>query len=303
MRESELLAHIYARSRDLPEPIRIGPGDDAALLSFSGEGSSDRGTEVLVTVDQLIEGRHYDPSTATLDEVARKGVARSISDIAAMGGSPRCGLATGALRDGFAKPDALFEAMARWAMHWGAPLTGGDIAYLDGPTVLTVTVIGAPHATRGAVRRAGARLGDGLYVTGAIGGSLESGRHLSFEPRVEEAAWLCDTLGENLRAMIDLSDGLGRDADRLAEASGVGLEIEALAIPLAEGVDAWRDAIGDGEDYELLFAAAGDVPRVCEATGAAITRIGRVVESVGCTAISPEGERIAIDDLGWDHAG
>lgn len=297
MRESDLLRHIEVRSRDLAGrgPVVVGPGDDAAVLNLPG------GT--LATVDQLVEARHFDIRTTPIDLIARKAVARSVSDIAAMGGSPLCGLATGCLPAGYDHADELFDRMAHWARHWTCPLVGGDIATASGPMVLTVTVLGLPHATRGPVLRSGARPGDHVYVTGALGGSLASGRHLTFEPRLVEAAWLCDTLGEALHAMIDISDGVGRDAARIARASSVRLRLESGALSLHPGVPNWRTAAGEGEDYELLFTAAGDVelPRTCPATGVALTRIGAVSEGSGCFIRTPDNHLLPADDLGWDH--
>ncbi|MEC9373299.1 MAG: thiamine-phosphate kinase [Planctomycetota bacterium] len=294
MRESELLAHIYERSTGLPPVISVGPGDDAAEIVVEGG-------RALVTVDQLVEGRHYDPATTDVDLVARKAVGRSVSDIAAMGGRPTCAFATAALREGFADADRLFDRMAAWAKGWGCPLAGGDIATVDGPTVLTVTVMGTPHAGRGSVLRSGARVGDSVYVTGKVGGAFASGRHLMFEPRVREGSWLCDALGERLRAMIDVSDGVGRDAGRVAKMSGARIEIDAGALPLHEDAGDWREAVGAGEDYELLFCASGEVAERCAETGTVITKIGRVVEGEGCFVVAPDGARVDARELGWDH--
>lgn len=296
MRESELLEHIYARSAGLAASggwsVVVGPGDDAAVLR------SPAGDTLLITVDQLVEGRHYEPGTA-IDLIARKAVARSVSDIAAMGGRPSWATATAVLPKGYAHADGLFDAMARWAAHWGCPLIGGDIAShgsSDHPLTLTVTVAGAPIAEP--VRRSGARAGDGVYVTGALGGSLGSGRHLTFEPRVGAAAGLVAALGARLHAMIDLSDGLGRDAGRVARASGVRVELDAAAIPRHAGVETWRDAAGDGENHELCFAAAGDVPG--EVAGVAVTRVGRALEGAGCVVLDG-GRAVEAGELGWDH--
>jgi len=300
MRESELLRHIYARSRGLPTPIEVGPGDDAAVIRLGGD------EPILATVDQLVEGRHYDPAITTLEHIARKGVARSVSDIAAMGGRPTAGLATAALRDGFDDADALFDSMARWARSWNAPLAGGDIATIDGPTVLTVSIFGRSHPVRGPVLRSGARPGDVLFVTGSVGGSFASGRHLTFAPRIEEGHWLCETLGEDLRAMIDLSDGLGRDAARLAAASGVRVTIDAERAPLSPRVTDRMDAIGEGEDYELLFAVSPDaaerMPARCPGVDTPITRLGTVEEGEGCIVRTRRGDLIDAAELGWDHA-
>ncbi|MGH7130654.1 MAG: thiamine-phosphate kinase [Phycisphaerales bacterium] len=306
MRESELLRHIAERSpvRALGPGVVVGPGDDCAVLAPSGR-------DLLVTVDHLVEGRHFAPHPGTpIDAIARKAVARSVSDIAAMAGTPAWGLATGALppewmAGGRAGADELFDRMAHWARHWHCPLVGGDISSLPGgagsPLVLTVTVAGHVHATRGAVLRSGACAGDAVWMTGRIGGSLKSGRHLTFEPRVAEGRWLADTLGEDLHAMIDVSDGLGRDAGRIAAASGVRVEIERARVPLHG--DAGATALADGEDYELVFttAAGVELPPACPLTGVALTRIGRVATGGGCGIIEPDGCVVEGADLGWDH--
>lgn len=297
MRESELLEHIRVRSAGLAGAggVVVGPGDDCAVL-LVGDGL------MLATVDQLIDGRHFRLGETAIDMVARKAVARSVSDIAAMGGIPRFALATGALPRGFERGDALFERMHHWGNEFGCPLVGGDIAMTDGPMVLTVTVLGVARGARGPVLRAGARVGDGVFVTGALGGSFNSGRHLSFVPRVTEGQWLCDVLGERLGAMIDLSDGVGRDGGRVADASGVCIEIEAGWLPRHAGVVDWRAAVSDGEDYELLFTASGDVPGVCPATGVSVTRIGVVSAGSGCVVVDGSA-RVDVRDLGWDHRG
>ncbi len=290
--------------------VVVGPGDDCAVVRT---GSGD---QVLLTVDQLVEGRHFASGTP-VDRIARKIMARSVSDIAAMGGTPNWALATGALPAEYEKADALFDSMARWANHWGCPLVGGDIAIFEpagnvvvdgepaaqGAMVLTVTVGGSPHVRRGPVLRSGARAGDALWVTGRLGGSLASGRHLTFEPRVREGTWLCDRLGEHLHAMIDLSDGLGIDAGRVAAASGTRVEIDAYRLPMHEGVNDRLAAMGDGEDYELCFTTTGtiELPGTCEETGTLLTRIGCVKAGGGCVAVDEKGTAIDVSRLGWDH--
>ncbi len=298
--ESELLRHIYARSASLGasmgDVLDIGPGDDCASIRV-------RDGSLLLTVDQLVEGRHYTPETP-LDLIARKCVARSVSDIAAMGGAPLVALATGALNDMFENENELFDAMHRWAADFGCPLVGGDIARTAGPTVLTCTVLGTPHPTRGAVTRAGAQAGDGVYIVGRIGDSFRSGRHLTFTPQLNEARWLCDSLGADLHAMLDVSDGVGRDAARIAEASGVRLELRAESLPLHDATE-WMAALAEGEDYTLLFTASRDPGASCPATGEPVTRVGTVLErdasSPICEVIAPSGERLDGASLGWDH--
>lgn len=305
MRESDLLDHIYRSTGSMGlqfAQVVVGPGDDAAVVRTPA------GDTLVLTVDQLVEGRHYDPATP-VDLVARKAIARSISDLAAMGADPFVGLATGALPDGYAHADELVDRLHAWANHWRLPLVGGDIAVTPGPLVLTVTAIGRPHAdergrTHGPFLRSAARPGDEVFVTGSLGASLETGWHLGFEPRLREAALIAEQLGPHLHALIDLSDGLGCDADRVGRASGVLLEIDATRLPLRRDDLDWRRAASDGEDYELLLTAGADRPEDPPMT----TRVGRVVEDspadpAGCVIIDPAGVRHRARDLGWDHAG
>lgn len=285
--------------------VLLGPGDDCAAVRPPGGA-------MLLTVDQVIERRHFVPGTP-LDLVARKAVARSISDLAAMGATPWCALATGALPAGFpqADADALCVSIKKWAENWNCPLVGGDLASLPEPTsplMLTVTAIGVAHASGHVATRGGAKPGDHVYVTGALGGSLDRatgmGRHLTFEPRVREAAWLLDTFGTRVHAMIDLSDGLGRDASRIAEASRVRLELDAEAIPRHGGVDDWRAAAGDGEDYELLVCIdpACAVPALIQSTGTRLTRVGSVAPGAGCV-VQDGADVHDVRAVGWDHNG
>lgn len=307
MRETHLLGHISARwaAQAARHPgVLVGPGDDCAVLRDGGPAPS-AGTGLLVTVDHLVEGRHYAVGTP-LELVARKALARSVSDIAAMAGTPAWSLATAALPPGYPDADAaeLVDHLNRFAEHWGCPIVGGDVATTtDGaPVVLTVTVAGRAHATRGPVLRSAARPGDVCWMTGALGGSLPSGRHLTFEPRLAEARHLAGTLGERLHAMIDLSDGLGRDAARVAAASGARIVLEAPRFPLHPGADL-ATAAGDGEDYELFFTTAADaqLPPHCPATGTPYTRIGRVEVGAGCVIVDAHGREWDCTQLGWEH--
>ena len=326
MRESELLSHIQQHSADIlarfPHVI-AGPGHDCAVVALPG------GECMLLKVDQLIEGLHFAPFPATpIELIARKGIARAISDVAAAGGKPIATLVGGVLPHHCPWAAELFDHLSAWAAHWNAPLVGGDTSIWpdratgratetgsaipapsvqtpSSPLVLSITIIGTPHPTRGPILRAGARPGDHLYVTGALGGSFDKktgrGTHLTFEPRLREAAFLCESLGDNLHAMMDISDGLGRDAARLAAASGVRIEIDAAAIPVTPG-STWQDALADGEDYELLFTApaTATVPAACPGTQTPITRIGAIFRGSGCFARSGRVE-YDCSTLGWEH--
>lgn len=306
MRESDLLAHIARRSAELQRQfpqVLIGPGDDCAHVA-AGPGG------VLVSVDHVIEGRHVSgpllEGATPLELVARKAIARSVSDLAAMAGTPQWALATAALPGDWpqAMADELFDHMHKWANHFGCPLVGGDIATQasGAALVLTTTVAGTPHKTRGPVRRDGACVGDDVWVTGRLGGSFASGRHLTFEPRVREAIALADLLGDRLHAMIDVSDGLGRDSARIGAASRVMLRLQQARVPLHDG----SVSPHEGEDHELLFTVAADAVMPAMIAGMELTKIGTVSAANGaggCVMIESDGRVIDVAELGWDHAG
>lgn len=302
-RELELLEGVYARNAALPASVLIPPGDDMAAVAFGSE-------TLLIAVDQVVGGRHFVASTPPTS-IGRKAVVRNVSDVAAMAARPVATVVAAALPADYGRErsEALFEGLRSTAERYGCPLVGGDITiHADpaAPLVCSVTIVARP-AWPGArvVSRRGARVGDGVYVTGALGGSFEpdgGGRHLAAEPRVEEAIGLLKHLGERLHAMIDVSDGVGRDAAHLVERDrDLAIEIDADRVPCAEGLG-WRRALSDGEDYELLFVAEGAVP---ERVGAvAVTRIGAVrVRGVGEAAVLVrEGESLHdASRWGWEH--
>lgn len=292
MNESALLTLIQSRSQGLAltgAELLVGPGDDAAVVRVAG------GERLVLTVDQLVEGRHSAPGTA-LELVARKAVARSVSDVAAMGAVPVWAMATGLLPKGFERGDELFAALYRWANLFGCPLIGGDIATGPGPMALTVTVCGRMEEGHEPKLRSGARAGDEVWLTGPVGSSLASGWHLAFEPRVDVGR-AASALAE-VHAMIDLSDGLGRDAGRVGRASKVSIEMDASRIPLREGATDWRTAIGDGEDYELLIVGQNLARRIPGLVGP----IGVVREGEpGAVVIDETGTRYDVGEAGWDH--
>lgn len=294
MRERELLQRIASRSADLDASfshVLVGPGDDCAVIAADPH-------PLLLTTDHLVQHRHFDDGLP-LELIARKAILRSVSDIAAMAGTPAWALATALLPTGYAHADELFDHMARFAREFGCPLVGGDIASLppesDSPISLTVTIGG--HAAR-PVLRSGARASDAVYVSGALGGSLQNQRHAKAKPRIELALHLA----EHLTSMIDVSDGLGIDAARIAKASNVRIELDAAAIPVhpdAEGIEA---ALGDGEDYELLFTAPNDAPIPAQSEGTPITRIGRTTSGDPATIlVLADGSRRDVSAQGFEH--
>lgn len=328
VRESDLLDSILSMARanasKAHQGVHIGPGDDCAALVLPTHAGNP--ATLLASVDHCIDGRHFlgpwrmagreDAALdTTIDLIARKAIARSVSDIAAMAGQPLWCLATAAFPDGFdpALAQEIAQRLHAWAIHWHCPIVGGDIASLpaSSPLVLTVTILGRPHPVRGSVTRSGAKPGDRILVTGTIGGSFESGKHLRFEPRIREATALADVLGPNLHALIDLSDGLGRDAARIAKASGVRITLDAREIPWTESrrdPSLHTKAAGEGEDYELLAAVdpTVDLAVVRDAFHRAgintpIHHIAAVRAGQGCTLRLLDGATINAENIGWDH--
>ncbi len=314
MREFSLLQHVYASNPSLDRRVLIPPGDDMAMVALSAASGGRAGSGcVLAAVDQLVAGRHFDASVTPVELVGRKAVARSLSDVAAMAARPLCTLAAVTLPPEYGEPNAtrLFDAMRRTAEQFECPLVGGDIAFHPRgglPLVCSVTVLAEPiDEAHPPVTRRGAQPGDGVYVTGTVGGSLGAdrlGKHLTFDPRINEAIEIRLALGDRLHAMLDISDGLGRDAAHLVEGADLTIEIEVSRIPLTPG-RAWREALSDGEDYELCFTAAGQAPG--RVRNLPVTRVGRVVRGGGCEAgraiaITPSGERVDISVAGWEHA-
>lgn len=301
MREFDLLKHIYSSNSSLGERVLVPPGDDMAMLELNGR-------RLLAAVDQVIDGRHFRLATTPIELIGRKAVTRSLSDIAAMAGNPVAALAAATLPPNFGqeRANALFDAMRQTAAHYDCPLVGGDLAFhadASHPLICSVTVLAEPPSS-GAVLRSGAKPGDVVCVTGPLGGSLEPdglGRHLTFEPRIKLAQQTAAALGDRLHAMIDISDGLGRDASHIAEMSGVQIVLDAAKIPCQPGCD-WRRALADGEDYELCFAAAPPAPARIGTT--AIVQVGEVLAArVGGPLVAViSGEKwFAADEFGWQH--
>ena len=258
--------------------VLCGVGDDCAVLRGPGRKLQ------LFASDMLVEGVHFrrrDPAGA----IGWKALAVNVSDIAAMGGLPRHAVVSiGLPREipvSFA--DGLYRGLRRCAKRYGVNLVGGDTVRAP-QVVVDVAILGEVEKGR-VVYRSGAKVGDTLLVTGRLGGSLRSGRHLRFSPRLREARALGARAG--LHAMMDLSDGLSQDLPRICRASGVGAALEVEAIPRHAGCSLTQ-ALTDGEDFELLIAAAKeDSDRLLSWARrnlpCGLHRIGTVVAAKGMT--------------------
>jgi len=315
MRELELLSHIYRSNPALPGTVTIPPGDDMGALTVGGG-------RALVTVDQLADGVHFDLTIHPLEKIGRKAITRNLSDVAAMAAKPVGAVAAACLPKGFGEERAktLFDAMRATAESFDCPLIGGDISTWDQRLILTVTVFAEPDGID-PVLRSGAQVGDTVYVTGTLGGSLVTLddppgyiHHLDFTPRIDLARKLAGDPKTRPHAMIDLSDGLGQDLTRLCERSGVSAQVDAQRLTIStaahisaekSGHPAWRLAVGDGEDYELCFTApSGSMPDKID--GVPITAVGRILAKTASASVSvrlPDGTTTDVKDLGWEHQG
>ncbi len=237
------------------DEIVLGIGDDAAILSQSPD------REWVSAVDVITEGVHFTSETSP-KLVGRKALAINLSDIAAMAATPVAtfiGIVLPKTR-GRKYVENLYGGLLDLAKEYDICIAGGDTNSWDGPLVISVTVMGTvPNGQ--AILRSGAKSGDWLFVTGAVGGSLNSERHLKFDPRVREARVLVGHF--DVTSMIDISDGLAGDVRHIAAQSEVGIVIEGDQVPIHSDVDSTRDpevrlnhALTDGEDFELLFTVS-----------------------------------------------
>jgi thiamine-monophosphate kinase len=265
------------------------------------------GSDWLLTSDPVIEGVHF-TADAPPARIGHKAVARVLSDIAAMGGTP-CWALVDLVAPGdtpVERLEAIYDGLRTTADAHGLAVVGGDVA--QGP-VLELHLFAVGSLPRdSAVLRSGAAPGDGIYVTGRLGGSGRSGHHLAFTPRTHEGRWLRE--GGWVTAMCDISDGLATDLLHLAEASAAGAELTLGAVPCSDAAlesdDPLRSALTDGEDFELLFT----VPARRESDFAkawqqdhtlACTRIGHITAHREVIGLQPDGTRRPLDLRGFDH--
>lgn len=297
--EFELIARL---TRDLPTnaSTRVGPGDDCAVLDL---GVPDRW--LLFKTDAVVEGVHFEKSAAP-ERIGHKALARCLSDIAAMAGTPSHALVTLALPPGFdlAFVQGLYAGLKALAARHGVALVGGETTTDPERVWLSIAVLGTVLPGKCPLR-SGAKPGDALFVTGELGGSL-AGRHLDFEPRLAEARWLVQHCP--VHAMIDLSDGLAGDLRHVLEASAVGAELRAASVPISRAArqaarasstarSPLAAALTDGEDYELLFTVAGrDAVPLLDGWKKAfptlrLTCLGKITAAPGLRLIDKEGRR------------
>ena len=280
--------------------VRVGPGDDLAVLRpVSGE--------LLAGVDQVLDGVHFDlprlraEGEDAMDLIARKAVNRNLSDVAAMAALPLAVFAAVALPRDLPQADAqrLGQALDEAAASADYPCRclGGDISVWDGPLTVSVTVLASASGVE-PVLRTGARPGDRLFVTGALGNTQRTQHHLRFTPRLKVARTLASDPATRPAAMLDLSDGLGGDLAHLTP----NALIQAASLPL-RGDATRRGALNDGEDHELLFAVRPHVELPSEVEGVPLAEIG-VVTAEGGLRIQEGGRTRSFEQAGvagWEH--
>jgi thiamine-monophosphate kinase len=273
-----------------PSPA-AGPGDDCAVID-PGPHSD---TLQLLKTDAIVGRVHFLPETPAR-AVGWKAAARVVSDFAAMGGKPERFLVTVALpaETEVSWVEDLYRGIGDCLKTFGAVLAGGETSSVPpgSAPVISIAATGSVRREHLVLRSTGKPC-QTLLVTGTLGGSLQ-GKHLDFTPRVREAEWLVSHYKPT--AMMDLSDGLAKDLTRLAAASGCGSVIDKSALPATPGATT-AQALGDGEDFELLMAMEPEkVPALlaawsAEFPGLPLTAIGRLVEP-------GQGESLT---GGWDH--
>ncbi len=243
--ENAVLKRILSCLSHAPAPPE-GPGDDCAVVARNQEW------DTLLKTDVVVENVHFTPDTEPR-LIGRKALGRAVSDIAAMGGLPEQALIT--ILTHKTRPVELLEGIYRgideMASLFNISVCGGETSSIpyDG-LIINVALTGRVEHGQ-AVLRSGGAAGDIIFVSGRLGGSFPSGHHLDFIPRVREARELL-RLGLRPTSMMDLSDGLGADLPRLAQASACGFELNESTIPCNPGCSV-EQAINDGEDYELLL--------------------------------------------------
>ena len=284
MNEFELIEKL---TRTLPTNkfVVTGSGDDCAVLDL---GIPDK--LLLFKTDAVVEGIHFKSTTAP-EKIGHKALARCLSDIAAMAGTPTTALVTLALPKTFdaAFVEAIYSGMGALAKKHGVAIAGGETTTNPERILISIALLGTVPRGK-AVLRSGAEAGDAIFVTGELGGSLAA-RHLDFEPRLDEARWLAEHFP--IHAMIDLSDGLAGDLRHILKASHAGAELLTTSIPISRAAKLASRSENSAKP-PLLDAWKQQFPKL------AVTCIGKITAGEGITLRDKTGVR-PLSAHGYEH--
>lgn len=299
MNEFELIAKL-TKSLPTNENVVVGTGDDCAVLDF---GVADK--LFLFKTDAVVEGIHFTGETPP-EKIGRKALARCLSDIAAMAGTPSAALVTIGLPKKFdvAFVEKIYHGLNALAKEYDVAVVGGETTTNPGGIFISIALLGTVRRGKQILRN-GAKVGDAIFVTGELGGSL-SGKHLDFEPRTTEAHWLAEHF--SIHAMADLSDGLAGDLRHILAASGVGAQLLKTAVPVSRAAKLpaqkstsakppFVAALTDGEDFELLLTVAStDAIKLLDAWKKKFPKL-----KLSCIGKIVTGEGIMILDKSGSH--
>ena len=300
--EDNITSWFASQSNVDSQRFPIGIGDDMAQIRAGADGT------LLITTDMLLDGVHFDLSVCTLEEASYKAMAASLSDCAAMATVPVCAVCAVALPTDFGTDELkrIHAGVTEAGRMFDCELIGGDITKWHDSAesfAMNITMLSKPSGYHPPVRRSGAKVGDIICVTGPLGGSIH-GKHLHFTPRVKEALAL--TQAAKINAMMDITDGLSVDLNRICTQSKVGALLVDEKLPVSEAArktdDPYMCVFCDGEDFELLFTVSPEeFEKIKDFPGVTVLPVGTITDTGKLQRLLGDGRIADIEATGFDH--